>query len=221
MIARKRLLASLGVLAAVVLATAAFYPAAPLFSEAPDGFSRDVRRDWRFIESWPQTFARAQVKGDTMTVFLADSAPGLAYQGVIDKDWKDAAGGDFEVDVDAHDATHSNRFEMKFKLTHDHHREFLGFTVSGDGRLEMVQVSGGERTETQAMIDRDLDHYWRIRHEPATDEIVWLTSRDGRNWTERGRQPRRLDLTKTKIEAYAGTFLPVDHPGVVVFRGCC
>lgn len=209
--------------AAMVLAASAggFVLAKVMDTEAPDGFSRDAHRDWKFIETSWSTPARARVEGDAMTVLLAANARGLAYQGVVDKAWKDATGGDFQLEVDTSKAARSDNMEIKFKVTLDHHHDFLAIQSDGVDGLLLIQAAKGGRTETKIPLDWNQDRYWRMRHDRAADQVVWLTSPDGQQWTERRREPRRMDLTKTKIEIYAGTFRPVPAPGRVTLRGCC
>lgn len=65
------------------------------------------------------------------------------------------------------------------------------------------------------------DHrWWRIRHDAATDEMVFETSTSangGASWDEQRRIPLVLTITDMFAEFNSGTYDPIGSPGVAIF----
>ncbi|HEV7844331.1 MAG TPA: hypothetical protein VGO69_11590, partial [Pyrinomonadaceae bacterium] len=59
--------------------------------------------------------------------------------------------------------------------------------------------------------------YWRFRHNPAGDQIVFETSADNVNWIVQRTLARQLNITALRVELDAGTFSPVGAPGKAIF----
>ncbi|HJR05874.1 MAG TPA: Calx-beta domain-containing protein [Pyrinomonadaceae bacterium] len=59
--------------------------------------------------------------------------------------------------------------------------------------------------------------YWRFRHEPQANSIVFETSPNGTTFTERHRVALQKGVTSLACEMSAGTATPVSNPGQAVF----
>src|SRR5882724_2351777 len=59
--------------------------------------------------------------------------------------------------------------------------------------------------------------FWRIRHDSATDSIVFETSADGATWVARRTVARQIAITAVKVELVAGTGEAVSAPGNALF----
>ncbi|MDQ1614005.1 MAG: hypothetical protein QOG00_3936 [Pyrinomonadaceae bacterium] len=91
-----------------------------------------------------------------------------------------------------------------------------GLTAASPVLVFQIRVDG---VLTQHVIPYDpVEHrYWRFRHEPQTNSIVFETSPNGVNYTERYRVFLQKGITSLACEMSAGTATPVGDPGQAVF----
>lgn len=85
------------------------------------------------------------------------------------------------------------------------------------GTLSFTQVLDGARTQVGVSYNPSVHRFWRIRHDSATDMILFQTSSNGQSWATRRSVVRRLPLTAMKFELSAGTWKPVGAPGKAIF----
>jgi PKD repeat protein len=85
------------------------------------------------------------------------------------------------------------------------------------GRLYFAQVVGGNGTPTSIVYSATQHRFWRIRHDLATDSLVFETSPDRTNWTAQRTVARQWPITALKVALTAGTFQPVAGPGTAIF----
>jgi hypothetical protein len=92
------------------------------------------------------------------------------------------------------------------------------FVLEG-GSLHLQQRVNGVKTNLPLRHDTSAHAWWRIRHVPATDLILWETSADGATWTVRRTEARLLDIVGMTVELQAGTYQSETNPGVATFGG--
>jgi hypothetical protein len=61
-------------------------------------------------------------------------------------------------------------------------------------------------------------HFWRVRHDAASGNIVFETSGDAATWTTRRTVTPRISITAMRIELNGGTSGSVNAPGTVIFN---
>src|SRR2546423_3255431 len=86
-----------------------------------------------------------------------------------------------------------------------------------EGTLYFYQDVGGIKTFVVVPYDATQHKWLRLRHDPATDSVVWETSPDNASWTVRRTEARQLPITSLNIELLAGTYQAVSAPGTAVF----
>jgi hypothetical protein len=94
--------------------------------------------------------------------------------------------------------------------------EAIGTDVGGGGIL-FYYYKNGVRFGIVIGYDRVQHRFWRIRHNPQTDRIIWETSPDNIVWTARWDAPRPFPLTSMHVQLMAGTYLVLSNPGVARF----
>jgi hypothetical protein len=85
------------------------------------------------------------------------------------------------------------------------------------GQMNFQDMVGGVKNTSSITYNAAQYQYWRIRHDTASDTILFETSADGVNWTTRRTIARNLSITAVQMELDAGTFEPVSAPGTAVF----
>ena len=85
------------------------------------------------------------------------------------------------------------------------------------GSLYFYQNVGGSKTYLVIPYDATRHKWLRLRHDPATDFILWETSPDNVSWTVQRTEARRLPITSLNIELMAGTYQAVVAPGAAIF----
>jgi hypothetical protein len=85
------------------------------------------------------------------------------------------------------------------------------------GELHLQQRVNGVKTTVSLPYSASAHAWWRIRHVPASDAILWETSADGITWATRRTETRRLDIVGMTVELQAGTYRSETSPGVATF----
>ncbi|MDQ3920263.1 MAG: hypothetical protein M3348_17505 [Acidobacteriota bacterium] len=85
------------------------------------------------------------------------------------------------------------------------------------GQMNFQDMVGGVKNTSSITYNAAQHQYWRIRHDTASDTILFETSADAVNWTTRRTIARNLSITALQMELDAGTFEPVSAPGTAVF----
>lgn len=140
------------------------------------------------------------------------NAFGQHYSGYVSAITRNVSGGSASVEVVSADASGA---ETVFALGTDSNN-FYRFLVNGS-RLIFQERLGGVTTSVGIAYDRFYHRFWRIRHDAATDSIVFETSSDGSNWNDRWTLARRLPLGKMRVELGGGTARWVPAPGKIAF----
>ncbi|MCU1288829.1 MAG: hypothetical protein JWN60_1058 [Acidobacteria bacterium] len=85
------------------------------------------------------------------------------------------------------------------------------------GTLYLERRKNGSTSRTAINFDKTRHRFWRLRHDPAADTIVFETSPDGEKWTARRTVERQTAITALKIELIAGTIANDAASGTVLF----
>jgi glucose/arabinose dehydrogenase len=93
---------------------------------------------------------------------------------------------------------------------------FLMISIES-GQLRFEQVVNSMRSTTSIGYNATQHRFWRIRHDPSTDSIVFETSPDSQAWTIRRTVVRQLAITSMKVEIGAGTWEALSTPGTAIF----
>lgn len=93
---------------------------------------------------------------------------------------------------------------------------FIGIAIGGPN-LAFYYYKDGIRTITIISPDPVAHRFWRIRHLPATDEIVWETSSDNVAWNIQRRSPSPFAVTDIKVSLRAGTYLTLPETGMAIY----
>jgi len=90
-------------------------------------------------------------------------------------------------------------------------------TLVFDGRLYFQDKVNGVKSSADLAYDASLHHFWRIRHDAASDAIVFETSGDGQAWTAQRTIARKMPITNLRVELDAGTYAAMSAPGTAIF----
>src|SRR5947209_7109210 len=105
--------------------------------------------------------------------------------------------------------------ETNFYLSVDSNNWYR-FAVES-GSLYFYQNVGGSKTYVVVPYDATQHKWLRLRHDPATDSVVWETSADNASWTVQRTEARQLPITSLSIGLMAGTYQAVSAPGTAIF----
>jgi len=95
-------------------------------------------------------------------------------------------------------------------------RNFYMISVES-GQLRFEQIVNGSRSTVSIAFNATTHRFWRIRHDPASDSIVFETSSDGQTWAVRRSDARQLPITSLRAEISAGTWEALGSAGMAVF----
>jgi hypothetical protein len=85
------------------------------------------------------------------------------------------------------------------------------------GTLYFQDQVGGSSGAATIAYSATQHRFWRIRHDPATDQIVFETSPDRATWTVQRVVSRQLPITAMRVELSAGTYELWASPGTAIF----
>lgn len=93
---------------------------------------------------------------------------------------------------------------------------WYSFRLRGDSLMMEAREDG---VTVRKIIDYSSSQhaFWRIRHDTASDRILFETSDDGSDWIQSGSITRGIDITSVKIELIAGTAEVLSIPGAVEY----
>ena len=109
---------------------------------------------------------------------------------------------------------HDNFFQMIDPATN----QSLSMDVGGGG-LVLSDTATGQAGRTLINPYNVSQHrFWRIRHDPAADTLVWQSSPDGAAWATLRTTPRPFAITNMQLRLVAGHYSGVESPpGTTVF----
>lgn len=150
---------------------------------------------------------------------LKQGVPDSHYNGILSNLSFDLTGASVRVRVVA-TANSATAGTTSFTLPSDSNNHYRMYAE--EGLLWAERKIGGGKTKFSIPFDPVQHAWWRIRHDPATNEMVFETAPDSggspRPYVERRRMARELAITAMRIELKAGTWKPESTaPGTVVF----
>jgi hypothetical protein len=113
--------------------------------------------------------------------------------------------------------TTTNAAQTVFTLALDGGNWFRFLAASGN--LSFQSKVNGADSSTNIPADGAQQRFWRLRHDRASDQIIFETSADGANWAARRIVPRQFSIKSMTVELNAGTAASVASPGKAVFGG--
>lgn len=93
---------------------------------------------------------------------------------------------------------------------------YLSIVVEA-GTIYFKQRVASVNTNSNVAYNATNHLWWRIRHTPSNDHILWDTSTDGASWTNQRDVARPITITALKVELCAGTFGSDASPGHAYF----
>ncbi len=150
---------------------------------------------------------------------LLEDTGGSHYNGILSDLSYDLTGASVRVQVVAA-ANSATAGTTSFTLPSDSLNHYRMFAEAG--QLWFEKKIANAKTNFSMAFDPVQHAFWRIRHDPAADEMVFETAPAVSGapgfWSERRRMARELPITAMRIELKAGTWkLEESAPGTVVF----
>ena len=93
---------------------------------------------------------------------------------------------------------------------------WYGFRKKGTS-VYLERKIAGSTSSTKLRYDPQVHRFWRLRHDPATDSIVYETSLNGTAWTVRLSVARQIAIDSIRVELAAGTTSKESNPGSAHF----
>lgn len=147
-----------------------------------------------------------------LNIDLNELTDGTHYNGIKSANSWDMTGASAVVEVaDASD----NKAVTIFAVGIDKNN-WLAFRAKG-GSLYVEQRVDAVTSNDQLSYDKIADRFWRIRHDPAADTIVFETSADANAWVVKSTVPRPFPQNAVRFELSAGTSDAINKPGIASF----
>lgn len=86
-----------------------------------------------------------------------------------------------------------------------------------DGRIYFQRDEDRGGGGTSLPYDAAAHRFWRFRHNPSANQILFETSSNGTNWNVARTVARDNPISAVRVELSAGTFNPVSAPGTAIF----
>jgi hypothetical protein len=150
--------------------------------------------------------------GGRLIITPHSNVSGSRYNGYLSVSTWDITGGRASVEV-AQVTTGSAVTVFSIGSNKDN---WYSFRLKGSTLYLERRISGS--TSSQKIKYNALMHrFWRIRHNAASDSIVYETSADGAGWSAAFTVARQISLAAIRMELIAGTTSSVASPGSAHF----
>jgi hypothetical protein len=150
--------------------------------------------------------------GGRLIITPHSNVSGSRYNGYLSVSTWDITGGRASVEV-AQVTTGSAVTVFSIGSNKDN---WYSFRLKGSTLYLERRISGS--TSSQKIKYNALMHrFWRIRHNAASDSIVYETSADGAGWSAASTVARQISLAAVRMELIAGTTSSVASPGSAHF----
>jgi tartrate-resistant acid phosphatase type 5 len=188
----------------------------PLFSDSFNDSTRDTSK-WKLGRfSRPSTYFDPQVAvselNGRLTITPLASVAGTHYNGYVSVSTWNLTGRLAAVEVPQKSAGVSNTV---FSVGVDADN-WYAFKTEGT-QLRLERRVAGVTSSVAITYSATTHRYWRIRHIPSSDSIVFETSSNGSSWTIRRTVARQIPITAVLVEMVAGTSESVSSPGQALF----
>lgn len=184
------------------------------------GFDQFQDGAWNMIADDEKETDGAFLPNGILQLKLANRHPKLAYRGVRSSREINFTGQTWKTKIELSETNLQEGMEIKFRITKSHYTDFQSMQIQADG-LHLVSSVDRNITDKIIPFDKANDQWFQFRHNIADNTIHFEKSKDGINWNEVWVRPVAFDITEVNVEIYAGTFLPVENPGIVKFSKCC
>ncbi|HEV2762243.1 MAG TPA: N,N-dimethylformamidase beta subunit family domain-containing protein, partial [Pyrinomonadaceae bacterium] len=128
--------------------------------------------------------------------------PGDHYNGFVSAAAWDMTGGSASVEVVS--APTDGAVDTELAVCLDGQNFYM--IVQESGRLYFQDIVAGARNSSAAAYNPAQQRFWRIRHDPVGDLVLFETSADRLAWVVQRTIPRSLPLASVKFELSAGTW---------------
>jgi endonuclease/exonuclease/phosphatase family metal-dependent hydrolase len=149
---------------------------------------------------------------------LLNGATQSHYNGILSNLAYDLTGASVRVRAVAV-ANTATAGTTSFTLPSDSNNHYRMYEEAG--QLVFEKKVANVKTGFSIPYDSVQHAWWRIRHDTATDQMVWETAPDAGgapgSWAEQKRMARELPITALHVELKAGTWKAETNPGTVVF----
>lgn len=162
--------------------------------------------------AWDSTIPALE-QNQRLEVWPLPNATGDHYNGYLSASKWDLTNGNASVEVPQ--VASGGTADTQLALCIDSQNFYM--IVHEGGQLYFQSVVAGARTSANIAYNAAQHRFWRIRHNPTGDAILFETSGDGQGWTVQRSLTRQLDITALTIEISAGSYEPVGAPGTAVF----
>ena len=188
-------------------------PLFTLFSDNFDDNSLDPAR-WAIMTPGAQTlvFERNQ----RLELIPPNAAAVTDYNGIASVATIDMTNARATVELPQHAPGYGH--ESHFQLVDPDTGHYVRFDVGGYGLSLQDSATGyGGRTVIASYTVAQY-RYWRLRHDPATDRLLWESSADNSSWAALRSIARTFAITNMQVRLVAGHSAGVDSPpGTTVF----
>jgi hypothetical protein len=191
--------------------------ATPVFS---DGFNDGIRDTsmWKLGRfSRPPSYFDPQVtvleQNGRLSITPRASLTGTHHNGYTSVSTWNLTGTLAAIEVVQKSAGNSNTV---FSVGTDANNWF-SFKTEGT-QLRLERRLAGSTSSAFITYSATQHRYWRLRHNPAIDSIVFETSSNGSTWVVRRTVARQIPITALLVELVAGTSEAVSSPGTALFE---
>lgn len=141
-------------------------------------------------------------------------ASGWHYSGLVSPTGYDLRGRAVTVEVRQPPNAGTNA-ELLFSIGVDGDNHYR-FTIQNGYVRTDFRLGGVPTYSGSTPFSPSTHRYLRLRHEPASDTIVWEASANRRAWSTMMVAPRSFSIEKANIQVIAGTWKAEANPGCVV-----
>ena len=184
-----------------------------LFSDNFDDNSLDPAK-WAIMTPGAQTlvFERNQ----RLELIPPNAAAVTDYNGITSVPLIDMTNAQATVELPQYAPGYGH--ESHFQLVDPDAGHYVRFDVGGYGLSLQDSVTGYAGRTVIASYTVAQYRYWRLRHDPATDRLLWESSADNSSWTTLRSIARTFAITSMQVRLLAGHSAGVDSPpGTTVF----
>src|ERR1041384_4068485 len=175
-------------------------PLSTLFS---DDFNDNVMDQAKWYVTDPSSASLVAERNQRLELTPATASGVTAYNGYASVPFMDMTNAQVTVEVPQY--TPSYGHETIFEVANSS-GNYLLFDAGGGGVVMQDSETGqGGRTVITAYNTTQY-HFWRVRHNPGTDSLLWETSSDGTVWITQRSIPHSFAITSMQVQLIGGKY---------------